>query len=197
VGTKLNHYKGTEIGGQSSKHILFLFKDKKFRAYPIDNWYDFKRQMVDVDLSVQQELQNFSNDPDYAMKLQKMKGKSKANSMIEDLSTQARAKTGLEETEEHEKNLNISSILTKKRENRNKEEADFDEFEEVFQDNDEDDVAQDGLDFIPDDDSNDDVPGVKNDNQKGYDQSKRGNLNEDGTQVLKVSILFLVFSDSY
>jgi len=42
VGSQINNYKGVEVGGQSAKHVLFIFEDKQFRAFPIDSWYDFK-----------------------------------------------------------------------------------------------------------------------------------------------------------
>lgn len=41
-GTKTNNYKGVEFGGQSAKHVLFVLENKKFCAYPVDNWYNFK-----------------------------------------------------------------------------------------------------------------------------------------------------------
>lgn len=42
LGTKINQFKGQPQGGQSGRHILFVYEDKQFRAYPIGGWYDFK-----------------------------------------------------------------------------------------------------------------------------------------------------------
>lgn len=102
-GTKINQFKGIKLGGQTANHILFVLEDKKFRAYPIDSWFDFKKEIVNVDSRTQMELENYSNDPLYEQKVAKMKQKDKssANRLIEDLSAKARKETGMEEVEEH------------------------------------------------------------------------------------------------
>lgn len=83
-------------------------------------------------------------------------------------------------------------MVLKKREKRNKEEADFDEFEDVFQDDDKDDIVNKGLDYIPDDDSEEEE--LFGDKELGNKNSKEiplnrkdTKLNEDGNKMLKVS----------
>jgi len=83
-------------------------------------------------------------------------------------------------------------VVLKKREKRNKEEADFDEFEDVFQDDDKDDIVNKGLDYIPDDDSEEEE--LFGDKELGNKNSKEiplnrkdTKLNEDGNKMLKVS----------
>lgn len=80
----------------------------------------------------------------------------------------------------------------KKREKQNKEEADFDEFEDVFHDDDADDVVNKGLDYIPDDDSEEEE--LFGDKELGNKNTKEAKLtrkdtklNEDGNKMLKVS----------
>lgn len=152
------------------------------------------KQVISVDSGVQQELQNFSNDPEYEVKLSKQQRKGTANKIIEEYATKARIETGIEENEQKEKLTSIKSILTKKRETLNKEEADFDEAEEVFQDNDDDDKIQGGLDYIPDSESDDDIPGAKTDPVTGKKNPilKRNNtnLNEDANELLQVNSIF-------
>ena len=85
-------------------------------------------------------------------------------------------------------------MVLKKREKRNKEEADFDEFEDVFQDDDKDDIVNKGLDYIPDDDSEEEeLFGDKelgNKNPKEMQLSRKDTkLNEDGNKMLKVSLV--------
>lgn len=85
-------------------------------------------------------------------------------------------------------------MVLKKREKRNKEEADFDEFEDVFQDDDKDDIVNKGLDYIPDDDSEEEeLFGDKelgNKNPKEMQLNRKDTkLNEDGNKMLKVSLV--------
>lgn len=135
-----------------------MYEDKKFRAYPIKGWYEMLKQISNVDTRTQKELENFSNDPQYAEKLHKMKGKSKVNQMIEDYSSKARQETGIEENEQNQKMSTLKNMYMRKKENLNKEDADFDECEELFQEDDENDVIHTGLDFIPDEDEDIDKP---------------------------------------
>lgn len=146
---------------------------------------------MNIDPEKQEELLNFSNDPDYEVKMAKKmnKKKNKADKLIEDYSTKARKATGLEDVEEHEKISTLANIVSRQKEKKNKEEADFDEFEELFQDDDEKDVVQKGLDYLPDDESDDETGGQQAPGQKdtgGNLNRKDTHLNEDGNQMLKI-----------
>jgi len=135
---------------------------------------------------------NFSNDLEYSVKkAQARKAENKGTKKVEEFSEQARRETGLEEVEEHNKKLRITSLLKRKNEIKNKEEADFNEDDEVFQDNDDNDKVQEGLDFIPDDESGDeglDLNKEKNANKKIKFTHKNTNLDEEGEKLLKVRI---------
>lgn len=113
-GSKFNHFKGTELGAQSGKYVLFVYEDKKFRAYCIDNLYDFKKQVVDVDPALQEELLNYSNDPaKYDAMRSKSKTKLGADKMIEDIGKKAREQAGIDDLEEHEKKLAFTNYARK------------------------------------------------------------------------------------
>lgn len=156
----------------------------KFTAYPISSWYEFRKQVTNVDPNIQRELENFSNDPEYANKLWKEKKKGTAIQMIEDMSAKARMQTGLDETEESSKLTTIKSTMQKKKEKINKEDADFDELE-LYPNNDDGDIALMGHDYIPDDESEESQPNVDK-NKKIKLIKKDLNLNEEGAEMLKV-----------
>ena len=122
------------------------------RFIPIDNWCEFKSS-VDVDPRLQEELQRYSNDPEYEKKVAKSRLKSKgaAEKLIEDFSSQARKDAGIDGIEEQDIKETLKSRVRKQKENLNKEEADFDEFEDIFHDNEENDIVNKGIDYIPDD----------------------------------------------
>jgi hypothetical protein len=156
----------------------------KFTAYPITSWFEFRKQVLNVDPNIQRELENFSNDPEYANKLWKEKKMGTASRIIDDMSSKARTQTGLEETEETTKLSSIKSSMQKKKEKMNKEDADFDELE-LYPNNDDGDIALTGQDYIPDDESEESLPNIDVSNRLKM-LKKDTNLNEDGAEMLKV-----------
>jgi len=140
VGSMTNNYEGTQIGGSNPNQVILFYENKHFWAYPVNKSFSFKKEIINIDESVQKELMNFSNDLEYSVKkAQARKAENKGTKKVEEFSEQARRETGLEEVEEHNKKLRITSLLKKKNEIKNKEEADFNEDDEVFQDNDDND----------------------------------------------------------
>jgi hypothetical protein len=156
----------------------------KFTAYPITSWFEFRKQVLNVDPNIQRELENFSNDPEYANKLWKEKKMGTASRIIDDMSSKARTQTGMEETEETTKLSSIKSSMQKKKEKMNKEDADFDELE-LYPNNDDGDIALAGQDYIPDDESEESLPNIDVSNRLKL-LKKDTNLNEDGAEMLKV-----------
>ena len=111
------------------------------------------KHIAEVDPLLKDELQKYSNDPEYEQKVAKSRQKNKGTvtKLIEDCSTNARKQAGIDEVEETDMKETIKSRARKQKEKANKEEADFDEFEDIFHDNEENDVINKGVDYIPDD----------------------------------------------
>lgn len=187
AGTQTQQYEGKIIGGSNKNQVVIYYENKQFFALPIDDCYAFKKQMINIDSGVKEELQNFSNDPEYGNRKRKIKKSiNKGAQVVEQFSEQARKDGGLEEGDKKEE---IISKMRSQKEKKNKEDLDFDENDEVYHDNEDDDKAQDGLDFIPDDDSEgDDIFNLGNAKDDKVKLKQKNNaLNEDGANILKLT----------
>ena len=112
------------------------------------------------------------------------KNKNQGTDLVEKFGEKARKDAGIEEVEEHDMKLKLTSIIKKKKELQNKEDADFNEQDEVYHDNDDDDKALFGNDFLSDSDS-DDAQGISQSKGKVKPKLLRKNthLNEDVDKI--------------
>lgn len=87
----------------------------------------------------------------------------------------------------NKKKARIVSAMKRKHEEVNREDIDYDQ-NEIYQNQDENDLAHEGLEYIPEDDSDDDGPMLKSGNNRNKPKfvRKSTDLNEDGDQVLKL-----------
>jgi type I site-specific restriction-modification system R (restriction) subunit len=182
----VNSYKGSKIGGENSKHVLFFLKGDKLKAFPIESWFEFKKQVTSVDTSIKQELQNFSNDPEYGTRVRKTdstywkickvnlktnsndwrcnKNLSEADKLIEFYSAKARRENGIEEIKEKEEKLTKQEGMRMLKE----KDEEFYSLEEASQE--------------------EEIVGEENE-EKVFEKQKSKKLDEDGKQTLKVSNL--------
>ncbi|CAI2371070.1 unnamed protein product [Moneuplotes crassus] len=77
VGTQTQHFEGQEIGGPNKNQVVMYYSNKLFYIIPLEKSYTFKKQLSHVEFLFQEELLNFSNDPEYAQT--NLKHRKKAN----------------------------------------------------------------------------------------------------------------------
>ncbi|CAI2370782.1 unnamed protein product [Moneuplotes crassus] len=118
VGTQTQHFEGQEIGGPNKNQVVMYYSNKLFYIIPLEKSYTFKKQLSHVDSSVQEELLNFSNDPEYAQTNLKHRKKANAGTKaVEQHNEKVRAGLGVN-TEDNREEI-LKDALRKRNEKIN------------------------------------------------------------------------------